>query len=164
MLTNLFLMIKLSWLVVSPCRLCRTANAVCAHQGKMGLFVNILISNVWQVMISLLYIGHNALLSCMMVANEWFGFATHRKTLRVSAPRGIQRSSYTLSMPLRYGIPMMLIFSMEHWILSQATFIVRVNRTDYQGNSSYGWTTSGYSIIPCIIGTVDPYPYLCLLH
>ena len=118
MLMNLFLMIKLPWLVVSPCRLCRTANAAYAHQGKMGLFVNILISNVWQVMISLLYIGHNALLSCMMVAKEWFGFATHRKTLRVSAPRGIQRSSYTLSMPFRYGIPMMLIFSMEHWILS----------------------------------------------
>ena len=52
----------------------------------MGLFVNILSSNVWQVVVSLLYIGHNSLLSCMMVANEWTGFADDRKTLRVSAP------------------------------------------------------------------------------
>lgn len=129
----------------------------------MGLFVNILISNIWQVVVSLLYIGHNSLLSCMMVANEWIGFADDRKTLRVSAPEGIQRSSYTLSMPFRYGLPLMLIFLTEHWVISQATFVIRVNLIDYLGNPSGGWTTSGYSIIPCIIGEVKSFYKFCLL-
>ena len=99
-----------------------------------------------------------------MVANEWIGFADDRKTLRVSAPQGIQRSSYTLSMPLRYGLPLMLIFLTEHWVISQATFVIRVNLIDYLGNPSGGWTTSGYSIIPCIIGEVTPICYFYLLR
>lgn len=121
----------------------------------MGLFANTLIANTAQVVVSLAYIAHNALLSCMMVADEWCGFAKHRKTLRVSAPVGIQRSSYFLSMPLRYGLPMMVLFSIEHWLLSQSTFIVRVNKFDWTGVPKQGWTTTGYSFIPCLMGKKD---------
>lgn len=118
----------------------------------MGVFVNILIANTAQVVISLTYIAHNALISCMLVADEWYGFINDRKTLRVSAPVGIQRSSYVLSMPLRYGLPMMALFSVEHWLISQSTFIVRVKQFDWTGTPSRGWTTTGYSFIPSLIG------------
>ncbi len=101
---------------------------------------------------SLLYITQNALLSCMLVADEWSGFAADRKTLRVSAPIGIQRSQYSLSMPMRYGIPMMIVFAIEHWLLSQSTFIVRANRVSWNGDYIQGWTTAGYSFIPCLTG------------
>ncbi|KAG8527921.1 uncharacterized protein KY384_006837 [Bacidia gigantensis] len=50
-----------------------------ANEGRLGLFVNILIANIWQVVIALAYTAHNALLSCMLVADEWVGFATDRK-------------------------------------------------------------------------------------
>lgn len=101
---------------------------------------------------SLLYITQNALLSCMLVAEEWSGFAADRKTLRVSAPIGIQRSKYSLSMPVKYGIPMMIVFTIEHWLLSQATFIVRANGVSWNGDHIEGWTIAGYSFIPCLTG------------
>lgn len=88
----------------------------------------------------------------MLVADEWSGFATERKSLRVSAPTGSQRSSYILSVPLRYGLPIMAFFSLEHWLLSQSTFIVRVNSFLWNGDVNKGWTTSGYSFIPGLIG------------
>ena len=118
----------------------------------MGTFVNILIANTFQVIVSLAYIVHNGLISCMLVADEWCGYAKDRKTLRVSAPVGIQRSSYVLSMPLCYGIPMTVFFSVMHWLVSQSIFIIRVNKFDCHGEPERGWTTIGYSLIPCLIG------------
>lgn len=125
----------------------------------MGLFVNIVMANTAQVAVSLTYVTHNSLLSCMLVADEWCGFARDRKTLRVSAPVGIQRSSYVLSMPLCYGLPMMALFSAAHWLVSQSTFIVRVKIFDRNGDPERGWTTTGYSLIPCLIGKKHPIHY-----
>lgn len=101
---------------------------------------------------SLLYITQNALLSCMLVAEEWSGFAADRKTLRVSAPVGIQRSQYSLSMPMRYAIPMMIVFAIEHWLLSQSTFIIRANRVSWNGDHVQGWTIAGYNFVHCLTG------------
>lgn len=118
----------------------------------MGVFVNIIMANTVQVSLSLLYIANNGLVSCMLVANEWSEYAKERKTLRVSNPIGIQRSSYFLSMPFRYGIPMMVFISFLHWLVSQCIFIIRVNRVDRTGAFMPGWTTTGYSLTPCLIG------------
>jgi hypothetical protein len=118
----------------------------------MGLFANIMIVNTFQVVVSLAYVAYNGLVSCMLVADEWCRFAKDRKTLRVSAPIGMQRSSYTLSMPFRYGIPMMIFFSFQHWLVSQGMFIVRLNKFNEYGIRRMGWTFSGYSFIPCLIG------------
>lgn len=101
---------------------------------------------------SLLCTTQNALLSCMLAAEEWGGFAADRKTLRVSAPIGIQRSKYSLSMPVKYGIPMTIVFTIEHWLESQATFIVRANGVSWNGDHIEGWTITGYSFIPCSTG------------
>ena len=122
----------------------------------MGVFVNIIMANTVQVGLSLLYVANNGVLSCMLVAKEWCGFAKTRKTLRVSSPVGIQRSSYFLSMPLRYGIPMMAYTSFLHWLVSQCIFIIRVNTFGWDGNPGRGWTTTGYSFIPSLIGKKDP--------
>lgn len=102
-------------------------------------------------MISFTYLAQNALLSCMLVADEWAGFSKDRKTLRVSAPVGIQRSSYVLSIPLCYGLPTMVLFAILHWLVSQSTFIVRVIRVNWEGALTTGWTTTGYSFIPCFL-------------
>lgn len=92
----------------------------------------------------------------MLVADEWAGFSKDRKTLRVSAPAGIQRSSYILSVPLRYGLPATVLFAILHWLVSQSTFIVRVIRVDWEGALTTGWTTAGYSFMPCILGNSYP--------
>ena len=86
--------------------------------------------------------------------------------LRVSVPRGIQRSSYTLSMPFRYSIPMLAAFSIMHWLLSQATFIIRIDRITWEGEPDRGWTTGGYSLFPGLMGEFslaeeeEAYPFI----
>ena len=80
------------------------------------------------------------------------GNAKSQAALRVSAPKGIQRSSYMLSMPFRYSIPMSAIFAVMHWLLSQATFIIRVDRITWEGEPDSGWTTGGYSLFPGLMG------------
>ena len=64
----------------------------------------------------------------------------------------MQRSSYTLSVPFRYGLPMMAFFAAGHWLLPQSTFIIRVNTFDWKGDPRRGYTTAGYSFIPCLLG------------
>lgn len=134
-----------------------------AFKDTAGLFVNVLMGNIWQILLSLAYVLHNALLSGMLVGDEWAGFATERKPLRVSNPRGIQRSSYFISMPLRYGIPIMAFFSIEHWLLSQTIFLVRfiVSVSVNDGIQLEAFTTTGYSLPPAILGKL---PFLPLAH
>lgn len=124
-----------------------------------------MIANIWQVMVSICYLTQNALLSCQLVADEWTGFAKERKTLRVSHPTGIQRSTYFISMPLRYGMPIMAMFALEHWLLSQTTFIVRVLNFDLTltpFSTESGYTTAGYSLIPAIFAIVVPALFLTM--
>ncbi|KAF8864403.1 hypothetical protein BDZ45DRAFT_797496 [Acephala macrosclerotiorum] len=83
---------------------------------------------------------------------EWRQYAKERKTLRVSHPRGIQRSTYFISMPLRYRVPKMGMFSLLHWLLSQSCFILRVividtasSTTPFEDTKS-SWTMLGYTV------------------
>lgn len=89
-------------------------------------------------------------MSSMLIADEWSGFASEPKTLRVSYPKEKQRSTYFISMPYRYAVPIMAVFILMHWLLSQTAFVVRVNQFNWTGGRDPGWTTSGYSIIPSL--------------
>jgi hypothetical protein len=122
--------------------------------GLRGLLANIVIANVWQILVSLLYFAFNAILSCQLLAREWVNFGQGRKTLRVSHPQGIQRESFFISMPLKYGIPIMAVFAIEHWLISQSAFVIRILLFDFDGTPLPGLTMAGFSIIPCIAGTL----------
>lgn len=116
-----------------------------------------MIANIWQVVDSLCYININALVSCLLLAREWAQYGVERKPLRVSHPRGIQRSTYSISIPLRYGIPILGFFFLEHWLLSRTTFVIRVLIIDTistvdTATTVPGWTTSGFSLLPAILG------------
>ncbi|KAF7502331.1 hypothetical protein GJ744_006019 [Endocarpon pusillum] len=131
--------------------------------GALGLIVNIVIANIWQVLVSFCYLAQSALLSCLLIADEWSGFSNERKPLRVSHPRGIQRSTYFVNMPMRYSIPIMILFAIEHWLLSQSTFVIRVINIDIVNSSPReieGYTTSGFSLVPAIFALVLPSVFL----
>jgi hypothetical protein len=111
-------------------------------------------ANYWQMIISLLYLAYNALLTCQLVAEEWSGYAKQRKTLRVSHPRGIQRSSYFVSMPMKYGITLMIANATLHWLVSQSIFLV--STTTHLPNDSedvsHSYVTTGYSLSASLTG------------
>jgi hypothetical protein len=94
----------------------------------------------------------NAILSCQLLAAEWAQFGYERKTLRVSHPKGIQRGSFFISMPLRYGLPIMAVFVVLHWLISQSAFVIRVLLFDWDGTPLPGFTMSGFNVIPSLTG------------
>lgn len=137
----------------SPCIVLRKAEV---NQGNLALYSNIFFANLWQIIISLLYITLNALFSCFLVSDEWMGYHKTRKTLRVSFPEGIQRSTYFISMPFRYGIPLTTSMAFLHWTVSQSVFVVRVISHYSDGSLDAGSTitAAGYSPLGIMICTL----------
>jgi hypothetical protein len=56
---------------------------------RAGLFFAMFFANMFQVVVSALYPLYNNLITVMVVASEWNGFVSERKTLRLSRPQGI---------------------------------------------------------------------------
>lgn len=117
-------------------------------------------ANSWQLEISGIYLLYNALLTTLCVGEEWSHFGIERKCLRVSSPKGIQRSTYFLSLPFRYGIPLAILVGLLHWLVSQSVFLVSAaaflpDRTRYYAADSnrIGYSSMGI-ILSLIVGVI----------
>ncbi|KAK5050551.1 hypothetical protein LTR84_003832 [Exophiala bonariae] len=86
----------------------------------------ILVANTPQAVFSFIYLQINGLLTSMWLSDEWKGFEFSRKTLRVSKPKGDQRSKHFLQLPYRAAIPMLVVGGLMHWLLSQSIFLAVV--------------------------------------
>ncbi|BCS26984.1 uncharacterized protein APUU_60032A [Aspergillus puulaauensis] len=94
----------------------------------VSLIANSLIANTPQAIFSVLYFVFNSVFTTMGLSAEWSDYAVHRKGLRVSTtPKGAQRSTYFLSLPSRYGIPVLVLSTLIHWLMSQSLFLVAVH-------------------------------------
>ncbi|KAK3616306.1 hypothetical protein LTR56_026037 [Elasticomyces elasticus] len=93
----------------------------------MPLLATILVTNMPQLAVSLLYVSYNNVLTCMLLAHEYTAFASFRKPLRVTRPSGKQRSTYWLQLPYRYIIPLMTAMALLHWRISRSIFIVQLS-------------------------------------
>ncbi|KAH7004086.1 hypothetical protein EDB82DRAFT_486074 [Fusarium venenatum] len=99
--------------------------------SDQNIFFVVLISNLPQLIFSLLYFQYNSLFTAMAAAKEWSDFGRKRRPLRVSSnPRGQQRSQYFLQLPYRFSIPLVLVSMLVHWMLSQSIFIVIIEKFD----------------------------------
>jgi len=89
------------------------------------------------------------MLSCFLVQREFSRMSNSRNLLRVSEPRGIQRSSYFISLPLRYGLPLYATSGLMHWLVSQSLFLARVTAFFPDGtvDQASSFSTCGYSPI-----------------
>ncbi|KAL4788715.1 hypothetical protein BJX76DRAFT_363367 [Aspergillus varians] len=89
----------------------------------------ILLSNTPQLLVTIAYFLYNACLTCMLAAVEYDSYASSqrkRKYLRVSWPRGNQRSTHYLSLPYRYSLPLLGASAVLHWLVSQSLFYVEI--------------------------------------
>ncbi|KAJ5251753.1 hypothetical protein N7489_002163 [Penicillium chrysogenum] len=123
-----------------------------------GIFSMILMANIPQILVSLAYFFYNGLLTCMLGAVEYDNYATKRKPLRVSWPRGAQRSTYYLTLPYRYSIPLLIVSAVLHWLVSQSFFFVQVIPFDRHGVPQERYpevlVTCGYSPVAIIFGII----------
>ena len=87
-----------------------------------------------QVALSVLYFTYDSIYTSMLASLEWSKFAQHRKALRVTSPTHVQRSTYWLQLPYRYGIPLGIVSSILCWLVSQSLFLVRVAVYDQRGD------------------------------
>ncbi|GES61301.1 hypothetical protein ATEIFO6365_0006076000 [Aspergillus terreus] len=92
-----------------------------------SLVSNAMTANTPQVVLSVLYFCANGIYTIMTLSSEWSDYAIERKGLRVSVvPRGSQRSTYFLSLPYRYSLPLMVCSGLLHWLISQSLFLVSI--------------------------------------
>lgn len=103
----------------------------------------------------MLYFLFNALITMMHTAHEWSTFTTARKALRVSCPRGQQRSTYWLQLPWRYSIPLIIASGTLHWLLGRSIYVVKVDVYGFFGDreASKDFFACGYSPLT-ILGLV----------
>jgi len=118
-------------------------------RGSNGLILTILIANSPQALLSFLFLTYNGLYTCMLLADEWNGYAHKRKPLRVTSPVGEQRCTYRLQLPYRYGIPLLILSGTLHWLVSQSLFLARVTAFTSDGAEDIvgSISTLGYSSI-----------------
>ena len=121
--------------------------------GPSGILLTALIANIPQLLLSFLFLTYNGLYTCMLLADEWSGYAYERKPLRVTQPRGSQRSTYRLQLPYKYIIPLCIISTILHWLVSRSLFLARVTlyTRDGQKDPSQSFSTIGYSCIPLLV-------------
>ena len=121
-------------------------------RGSSGLMLVVLISNSPQLLLSFVYLGYNSLFTSMFLAREWDSYAIHRKALRVTSPKGFQRSTYWLQLPYRYSIPLLGASTILHWLVSQSLFLARVTSLGEDGTelASDSISTCGYSNIALV--------------
>ncbi|KAK0615545.1 hypothetical protein DIS24_g11711 [Lasiodiplodia hormozganensis] len=98
----------------------------------------VLVANLPQLLLSFLYLVLNGVVTSMAGAGEWAGYYgpdRAAKALRVSFPKGGQRSTYFLQLPYRVGVPLMCGSAVLHWLVSQSIFVVQVRRVwTYEGD------------------------------
>ncbi|KAK0383249.1 hypothetical protein NLU13_9162 [Sarocladium strictum] len=127
-----------------------------------GLISNVLIANLPQLVLSVLYILYNTMLSTFLVQREFsrMHLDRYRKPLRVSEPQGIQRSSYFISLPLRYGVPLYASSGVMHWLVSRSFFLARITAMDpdNEQNEDDSFSTCAYSpfaiFVTMVVGIV----------
>jgi hypothetical protein len=102
--------------------------------GVGGLIANVLLSNIPQLILSLLYFTYNGLFTGMLSASEWNSYSKTQKGLRVSRnPQGAQRSTYFLQLPYLYSVPLMVFSMVLHWLVSQSFFFINVKMLNANG-------------------------------
>lgn len=143
---------KMGFGAVNTRALVRLNHTIWAPENSTLNFV--LLANLPQLVLSLLYFTVNGLLTTMCISDEWLGFGVQRTGLRVSFPvkGSAQRSSYFLSLPYKYAIPMLIGAGLLHWLISQSIFLVKIDVFDAWGvhQRAKDITTAGYSGIALI--------------
>ena len=127
----------------------RVTSTSLLHLPHQALIPTILLANSPQIVLSCFYVTLNGILTSMLLANELNGYAHQRKTLRVTSPTGKQRSTYRLHIPYTYGVPLLVMSGILHWLVSQSFFLARVTTYDTDGSVDVLKFTStcGYSLV-----------------
>ncbi|KAL2277912.1 hypothetical protein FJTKL_15047 [Diaporthe vaccinii] len=124
------------------------------REDPWGLISNVILANIPQLMASIFYLLYNGILTMFLVQFEFSNMYKTRKSLRVSEPVGTQRSSYPISLPFRFGIPLFISSGVMSWLLSQSLFLARITALHPDGtpDRANSFSTTCYSPLAIFFG------------
>ncbi|KAI0421145.1 hypothetical protein F5X98DRAFT_330231 [Xylaria grammica] len=149
------------------------------------VLVSIIIANSPQLLLTLGYFAYNNMFTRLAMAREWFSYASSAQPLRVTDPHGEQVSTYRLQLPYRYSVPLLVLRTGLHWMVSN-TFHSTIVYGDYfralklaanfkvQGIPAYinettpklqlKHSTSAFLVVIIIVAIFAPVPLLMSLR
>ncbi|PYI19088.1 hypothetical protein BO99DRAFT_403078 [Aspergillus violaceofuscus CBS 115571] len=131
-----------------------------SETSNYSLMECVFLANIIQLLVSFLYLFYNNILTHQLVADQWMRFLRPdgKKALRVSTPRGMQRSSYLLSLPLTYSLTLTIAMILLHWLVSQSLFVVQTIGFDTNGEKvtfpHFSGSAVGYALLPILLATL----------
>lgn len=130
-----------------------------------SVLLNAWIVNSPQIVLSFCYLGLNSICTAVSSAEEWNNLARSRRGLRVTQPKGEQRSTYFLQLPYKWAIPLVSISGALHWLLSQSFFLVRLDMIDRNGNTvpSESKSACGFSPLSLLIFFIVALILVCVV-
>lgn len=115
----------------------------------------VVVANIPQLVIIVSYYCYNAVLTSILAAAEYSSYGVKRKALRVTWPikDSQQRSTYWLSVPYRYVVPILGLHMILHWLISQSIFylVLIPYLPDDQPNPENMMSSLGYSSTPIFL-------------
>ena len=86
----------------------------------------------------------------MVMSREFAEYARKRCGLRVTSPQGYQRSTFWLSLPYKFALPLLAASTLLHWLISQAIYLVEIRCMTSAGDpdpkcavNAVGWSLEG---------------------
>jgi hypothetical protein len=118
-----------------------------------------ILTNLPQLSVSAIYLTLNHQLTLMVQLRDWTGLASRRQAIRVSNPEPAsdQVSTYWLSLPYQWSIPLFLTSVLWGWLVSQILFIIHYivyDDTSFDDVPEASRYTMGFSAIALICSLV----------
>lgn len=111
--------------------------------GASAVLITALVANAPQALLSFLYMVYNTIFTLLYLGDDWdmfgaytgttksrFRFTSKKQThryLRVSNPKGNQKSTHFLNLPYRYAIPLICVSGFLHWLMSQSLYLANIS-------------------------------------
>ncbi|KAJ5082252.1 hypothetical protein N7532_011295 [Penicillium argentinense] len=125
---------------------------------KLSTLASVVVANTPQLALTISYYCYNNVLTGMLAAAEYSSYGQSSKPLRVTWPvnGSKQKSTYWLSIPYQYAIPILIIFSILHWLVSQSIFYTILTPYNTEGQPDYSnqVTALQYSPLPLFVAVL----------
>jgi hypothetical protein len=108
-----------------------------AKDNVRGLIETVMMANVAQFILALVYFAYNNLFTRMYCVSQYGTSGRRKKSVHISSkPLGAKRRRHILQLPYRLVLPLLCISGFLHWLVSQSIFFVVIDTWSYVGAAS----------------------------
>ncbi|KAF2446815.1 hypothetical protein P171DRAFT_409004 [Karstenula rhodostoma CBS 690.94] len=138
-------------------------DAIVLYDAVTSLVGVALLANIPQILLASVWLLYMGIMTSMFLAADWATFGTKGQPLMVNNAHGKQRGTWLLGAPLVWGLPLLILQVILHWLISQSIFLISLNIHDPDGTLTQHrragprFLNCGYSpiaIIFCIVASV----------